>query len=104
MVLRRDGYATAAKGSNGFFCIVERSWANASDAPEFWNPKLRSPNCFNQAAARTFLPIYLMKTKLVFAGKSKEENSLVRLTRLDSSARNRAIYSAVLLELFEVIK
>jgi len=27
MVLRRDGYATAVKGSNGFVCIVERSWA-----------------------------------------------------------------------------
>jgi hypothetical protein len=24
MVLRRDGYATAVKGSNGFTCIVER--------------------------------------------------------------------------------
>src|ERR1700758_5324507 len=26
MVLRRDGYATAVKGSNGFLCLVERSW------------------------------------------------------------------------------
>ena len=25
MVLRRDGYVTAVKGSNGFVCIVERS-------------------------------------------------------------------------------
>jgi len=25
MVLRRDGYATAVKGKNGFICIVERS-------------------------------------------------------------------------------
>jgi hypothetical protein len=73
MVLGRHGYTTAVKGSNGFVCIVERSWANSSDSPEFWNPKLRSPNCFNQAAARTFLPIYLMKTMLVLAGKSKEE-------------------------------
>lgn len=73
MVLRRDGYTTAVKGSNGFVCVVERSWANASDSPEFWNPKLRSPNCFNQAAARTFLPIYLMKTRLALQGKSKAE-------------------------------
>jgi hypothetical protein len=73
MVLQRDGYTTAVKGSNGFVCIVERSWANASDSPEFWNPKHRSPNCFNQAAARTFLHIYLMKTRLVLAGKSKED-------------------------------
>jgi hypothetical protein len=73
MVLRRTGYATAVKGSNGFVCFVERSWASASDEPDFWNPKLRAPNCFNPAAAKTFLPIYLMKTKLILAGKSKAE-------------------------------
>jgi hypothetical protein len=73
MILGRDGYTTEVKGSNGFVCIVERSWANASDEPDFWNPKLRAPNCFNAAAARTFLRIYLMKTKLVLAGKSKTE-------------------------------
>src|SRR6266436_4494112 len=43
MVLRRDGYATAVKGANGFLCIVERSWANPSDASDFWNPKMRAP-------------------------------------------------------------
>jgi hypothetical protein len=73
MVLRRNGYTTAVKGSNGFVCIVERSWGAASDAPEFWNPKMRAPHCFNLAAARTFLPIFLMKTKLVLAGKSQAE-------------------------------
>ena len=51
MVLRRDGYATAAKGSNGFVCIVERSWGKATDDSEFWNPKVRAPHCFNPAAA-----------------------------------------------------
>jgi hypothetical protein len=29
MVLWRDGYATAVKGSNGFVCIVERSLGEA---------------------------------------------------------------------------
>ncbi len=73
MVLRRDGYATAVKGSNGFVCIVERSWAKPTDDPEFWNFKIRAPHCFNPAAARTFLPIFLKKTKLVLAGKSKAQ-------------------------------
>src|SRR5580704_14724156 len=73
MVLRRDGYATAAKGSNGCVCIVERSWAKATDDPEFWNPKVRAPNCFNPAASKTFLPIFLKKTKLVVAGKSRAQ-------------------------------
>ena len=83
MVLRRDGYTTAVKGSNGFVCIVERSWANASDAPDFWNPKHRAPICFNPSATRTFLPIFLMKTQLVLAGKSKEEIVAATASALD---------------------
>ena len=73
MVLRRDGYITAVKGSNGFVCIVERSWAKQTDDPEFWNSKVRAPNCFNPAASRTFLPIFLKKTNLVLAGRSKAQ-------------------------------
>jgi hypothetical protein len=78
MVLGRAGYRTAAKGGNGFLCVVERSWANATDEAEFWNPRLRAPICFNPPSARTFVPIYLMKTRLVLAGKSKAE--IVRAT------------------------
>ena len=73
LVLGREGYKTAVKGTNGFVCIVERSWAAGSDDPDFWNPKIRSPICFNPAAVRTYLPITLMKTKFILAGKSKEK-------------------------------
>jgi hypothetical protein len=73
MVLGQDGYTTAVKGSNGFLCIVERSWGKPTDDPEFWNPKMRAPHCFNAQAARSFLLIYLMKTRLVLAGKSRTE-------------------------------
>src|SRR3569833_1879260 len=73
MVLGRAGYRTAAKGSNGFVCIVDRSWGASTDDAEFWNPKVRAPICFYPQSARSFLPIYLMKTKLVLAGKSKGE-------------------------------
>jgi hypothetical protein len=83
MVLRREGYATAVKGANGFTCIVERSWGAATDDPEFWNPKMRAPHCFNAAAARSFLPIYLMKTRLVLAGKSKTEIATAIASALD---------------------
>ena len=41
MVLTRHGYEVAVKGTNGFVCIVERSWTADSDDPDFWNPKLR---------------------------------------------------------------
>jgi hypothetical protein len=73
MVLGRDGYTTAVKGKNGFLCLVERSWGASTDDPDFWNPKVRAPICFNPAAATTFTPLYLRKTKLVLAGKSKTE-------------------------------
>jgi hypothetical protein len=78
MVLRKDGYVNAVKGTNGFLCIVERGWANDTSQPDFWNPRLRAPNCFNHAAATTFEQIYLMKTRLVLEGKTKEE--IVRAT------------------------
>jgi len=83
MVLGRTGYRTAVKGTNGFLCIVERSWGAATDHPEFWNPKVRGPICFNPPSARTFMPIYMMKTKLVLAGKSKAEIVQATASALD---------------------
>jgi hypothetical protein len=84
MVLGRGGYTTAVQGTNGFVCYVERSWANTTDAPEFWNPTMRAPNCFNDAAARSLTPLYLMKTRLVLAGKSKAEISAEISKAIDS--------------------
>jgi hypothetical protein len=84
MVLRRDGYATVVKGSNGFACIVERSWAKPVDDPEFWNAKIRAPHCFNQAASTTVLPIFLKRTKLVLAGKSKAQILAAVTSALDT--------------------
>ena len=73
MVLGPHGYETAAEGKNGFVCIVERAWMNRFDNPEYWNPKNRSPICFNPPAARSILLIAYMRTDLVLAGKSKDE-------------------------------
>jgi hypothetical protein len=84
LVLGRDGYTTAVKGTNGFVCLVQRSWAAATDFPEFWNAKIRAPICYNPASARTYLPIILMKTKLVVAGKSKAEIAQAVKSGLDS--------------------
>jgi hypothetical protein len=84
MVLGQDGYRTAVKGTNGFMCLVERGWGAATTEAEFWNPKVRSPICFNAAAARSFVPIYLMKTRLALAGKSKEEMARAISSAFDS--------------------
>jgi len=73
MVLGRHGYETAAKGKNGFVCMVQRSWTAGSDDPDFWNPKLRAPICFNAAAAQTYMPLTIRKTELILSGRSKAE-------------------------------
>jgi hypothetical protein len=73
LVLGSHGYETAVKGKNGFVCFVERSWAAGFDDHEFWNPKLRAPNCFNPPAARTELPQYLKRTEWVLAGATRQQ-------------------------------
>ena len=71
-------------GGNGFVCLVERSWAKTTDDAEFWNPKVRAPMCVNAPAARTYLPIVLMKTKLVLGGKSRMEIARAVKSALES--------------------
>jgi hypothetical protein len=73
LVFGRHGYETAVPGKNGFVCIVERSWTVGVGDPEFWNPKLRAPICFNAPAARSYLPRTIKKTELVIAGRSKAQ-------------------------------
>ena len=73
MVLGTHGYETAVKGKNGFVCLVERSWMSPFDFPEFWNPKMRGPICFNPAAVRSILPLTFKRTELVLAGLSKAQ-------------------------------
>src|ERR1700733_11651111 len=73
MVMGRHGYENAATGKNGFVCIVERSWTAEIDNPDFWNPKLRAPICFNAAAVRSFLPQTIKRTEWILAGRSKAQ-------------------------------
>jgi len=73
LVLGRHGYGTAVEGKNGFVCVVERGWMSPADAPEFWNPKIRGPICFNPPAARSVLPVTYKRTEMVLAGRTKTE-------------------------------
>jgi hypothetical protein len=73
LVLGRHGYETALQGKNGFVCMVLRSWTAGIDDPDFWNPKLRAPHCFNPPAARSYLPLVIKKTELILAGQSKAQ-------------------------------
>jgi hypothetical protein len=73
LVLGKHGYETAVEGTNGFVCAVERGWAGPIDHPEVWNPKNRSPICYNPPAVRSALPLTIKRTELVMEGKTREQ-------------------------------
>jgi hypothetical protein len=72
-VFGQHGYELAAKGRNGFACIVERSWMAPFDDPEFLNPDQRLPLCLNPPAARSHLPLTFRTTALALAGLSRTQ-------------------------------
>jgi hypothetical protein len=69
LLLGRHGFETAAKGKNGFVCIVGRGWTSAADE-DYWNPKVRVPMCVNAAAARSYLLRTTKITNLALAGRT----------------------------------
>jgi hypothetical protein len=71
MVMGQKNYETVVGGTNGFVCLVARSWTAPFENPEFWNPKNRSPECFNPPAALSVLPYVLKETEMALAGFSK---------------------------------
>jgi len=77
LVLGADGHETAARGANGFVCVVMRSWGgpafvNGRPFPDFWDANVRAPICFNPPAAETALPVYLRRTELALGGADFE--------------------------------
>ena len=73
LVLTRKGFVEAAHGSNGFTCLVVRSFGAALSDPAFWNPRGRAPHCLNPPAVRTVLPEILKRTEWVLSGVSRSE-------------------------------
>jgi hypothetical protein len=76
-VLTDSGYTVAVEGTNGFVCIVMRSWAAATFTPgrvrDFvYYSKLRAPICFDPVASRTILPLQERRTALGMQGKDAE--------------------------------
>jgi hypothetical protein len=82
LVLGRHGFETAVKGKNGFVCIVERSWTSAPDT-DFWNPKVRTPICYNAAAAHSLLPRNIKRTDLILAGRTKAQTDETIVAAVD---------------------
>ena len=72
-VLTPKGYEVAAKGNNGFICMVLRSWSAAPDPNDSRYAGIRAPACFDPTAARTVVPAEELKAKLGLADKSPDE-------------------------------
>jgi hypothetical protein len=73
LVLTPKGYTEAAHGTNGFTCIVMRSFAAAPGDPQFWNTHTSAPHCFNPPASRTVLPAVLAQIDWALAGATPAE-------------------------------
>jgi len=82
LVLGLHGFETAVKGKNGFVCIVERSWTSAPD-PDFWNPKVRTPICYNAPAAHSILLRNIKRTDLILAGRTKAQTDEAIVAAVD---------------------
>jgi hypothetical protein len=73
LVFTRRGYEAAVKGTNGFVCMVARSWSAGFEDPEFWNPKVLAPICYNELAAKSQIPATMKRTAIVLAGGSRAQ-------------------------------
>jgi hypothetical protein len=73
LVLTSKGFETAVKGTNGFVCVVERSWSAPINDTEFWNPQERGPDCYNPPAARTEIPQLIAQSQWAVAGLTRQQ-------------------------------
>jgi hypothetical protein len=84
LVLARDGFVEAHHGTNGFTCVVFRGFDGATNDPNFWNAKVRAPQCLNPPASRTVLPNLMKRAAWIMAG----------VDTTDLNARTKHAYAA----------
>lgn len=71
LYLTRAGYVEAAKGTNGFTCLVVREYeASLTDIKAWQQVQNRAPHCMNPAASRTILQEMKYRAELVLGGAS----------------------------------
>jgi hypothetical protein len=73
LVFTTTGFQTAVKGTNGFVCLVARSWSAGFGDPNFWNPQVRAPICYNALAAQSQVPETIKRTQIALAGGSESQ-------------------------------
>jgi len=86
LIFTATGYQSAVKGSNGFVCMVARSWSADFGDPNFWNPKVRAPICYNAVAARSQVPETIKRTQIALAGGSQSQIREALKTAIKSRA------------------
>jgi hypothetical protein len=73
MVMGQKKFDVAVQGKNGFVCLVGLAFMGPISNPEFWNPKNRSPICYNPPAVRSLLPYAMKQADMALAGASKAQ-------------------------------
>jgi hypothetical protein len=73
LVLTRSGFVEAAHGTNGFTCLVFRSFLGSLEDPTFWSPKVRGPSCFNPPAVKTVVLEIQKRAEWIMAGVNRTE-------------------------------
>ncbi len=63
-LLGREGFERVDIGTNGFACLVERAWQNAS---------VRAPICYNPGAVEFVLPVRLFEAETAASGATVQE-------------------------------
>ena len=81
LVLTRTGYVEAARGSNGYTCLVVRVFGGPMDSTAWGASKVRAPHCLNPAATRSVLPDIATRSALIATGTPAVE--VLRRVRAD---------------------
>jgi len=84
LVLARGGFVEAARGTNGFTCLVLHSFDKPVGDPGFWDPAIRAPHCLNPAAGRTVLRDMQKRAEWIMAG----------VAPLEVAARTKRAYAS----------
>jgi hypothetical protein len=84
LVLGTHGYTVAAQGTNGFTCLVERTWMQPYNKKPFWDREFQAPVCYNAPAARSVLLYTFKRTALALGGASKSQIEQTMQTAIDA--------------------
>jgi hypothetical protein len=73
LTLGTHGYTVAVRGTNGFTCLVERTWMQPYNKSPFWDLQFQAPVCYNAPASRSVLLYTFKRTALALDGASKSQ-------------------------------